>query len=99
MIQPRGGRGHKVPYEQTHVRVPLPVLDKVKRIIDRYRASVIEDSASGELDAPSCDDIEICIKLVNKFLEDANISEESINKPTRNNQNLRRFVDWLEGMK
>ena len=33
----KGGRGHKAPYESTHVRVPLPVKDKVEAIINEFR--------------------------------------------------------------
>lgn len=33
----KGGRGVKAPYETTHVRVPLPIKDKVQQIIDDYK--------------------------------------------------------------
>ncbi|NJN32782.1 MAG: hypothetical protein HC824_22000 [Synechococcales cyanobacterium RM1_1_8] len=99
MVQPKGGRGKTVPYEQKHVRVPIPVLDSVKSIVDRYRASVLAGDEFEESNKPSCEDIDLCIKLVNKFCEEESISKESFSKPTRNNQNLKRFVEWLEQKK
>jgi hypothetical protein len=42
MSKPLGGRGKVAPYETTHVRVPLPVKDKVDKIIEDYRLSIID---------------------------------------------------------
>lgn len=36
----KGGRGLKAPYETTHVRVPIPVKDKVQQIIDDYKNGI-----------------------------------------------------------
>jgi hypothetical protein len=33
----KGGRGLKAPYDTTHVRVPVPIKDKVQQIIDDYK--------------------------------------------------------------
>lgn len=33
----KGGRGNKAPYESTHVRVPLPIKDKVESIINEFK--------------------------------------------------------------
>jgi hypothetical protein len=33
----KGGRGLKAPYETTHVRVPVPIKDKVQQLIDDYK--------------------------------------------------------------
>lgn len=44
MLLPKGGRGHKVPYETRIIRVPAPVLDEVEAIANRYRQSVLEGS-------------------------------------------------------
>lgn len=35
----KGGRGHKAPYESTHVRVPLPIKDQVLELIEQYRVN------------------------------------------------------------
>ena len=42
MSKPLGGRGKVAPYETSHVRVPLPVKDKVNKIIEDYRLSIID---------------------------------------------------------
>lgn len=36
MLKPRGGRGHVASYKSTHVRVPIPLKNQVKELIDRY---------------------------------------------------------------
>lgn len=38
MVVWKGGRGVKAPYESTHVRVPLPVKEKVEAIIEAFKA-------------------------------------------------------------
>jgi len=35
------GRGNKAPYEQTHMRIPLPIKPQVEAIVAEYRASVL----------------------------------------------------------
>lgn len=41
MTRPKGGRGHVVPYETTHLRVPVPIKHKIQRQIDDYKALVL----------------------------------------------------------
>lgn len=41
MNKPVGGRGKKAPYESTHLRVPVPIKDKLQQIIDDFRNDVI----------------------------------------------------------
>lgn len=36
-----GGRGHKAPYETTHLRVPVPLKGDVEKLIEAYRAQVL----------------------------------------------------------
>jgi hypothetical protein len=38
----KGGRGLKAPYETTHVRVPLPIKEKVQQIIDDYKNDIVD---------------------------------------------------------
>lgn len=38
MNKPKGGRGHKAPYETTHVRIPVPILEEVERLKQRYHS-------------------------------------------------------------
>lgn len=37
MDKPKGGRGIRAPYESTHVRVPVPIKDRVEELIEQYR--------------------------------------------------------------
>lgn len=39
----RGGRGVKAPYETTHVRVPLPIKDKVEELCKVYKDGRLEE--------------------------------------------------------
>lgn len=39
----KGGRGVKAPYNTTHVRVPMPIKDKVQQIIDDYKNGISSD--------------------------------------------------------
>jgi hypothetical protein len=45
MSKPVGGRGHKAPYETTHMRVPVPVKEKVEQIIEEFRSGSVADSS------------------------------------------------------
>lgn len=42
MATPKGGRGHKAPYETTHVRIPVPIKGKVETLIEEFRLEVID---------------------------------------------------------
>jgi hypothetical protein len=45
MPKPVGGRGHKAPYETTHMRIPVPVKEKVEQIIEEFRSGNLADSS------------------------------------------------------
>lgn len=38
------GRGNKIPYKQTHMRIPLPIKTKVEALVAEYRQSVLNDA-------------------------------------------------------
>lgn len=42
----KGGRGVKAPYESTHVRVPLPVKEKVEAIIQAFKDGEVQEQQS-----------------------------------------------------
>lgn len=42
MSKPIGGRGNKAPYEQTHVRVPLPIKGKVEELKEMFLNGSLE---------------------------------------------------------
>ena len=65
MNKPKGGRGIKAPYETTHLIIPLPIKAEIEKLIDNYRASVIdgiEPENNGII--PLQDAIELCQKLM-----------------------------------
>jgi glutamate mutase epsilon subunit len=43
MSKPVGGRGKKAPYEQTHVRVPLPIKDKIEELKTMFLEGTLDD--------------------------------------------------------
>lgn len=65
MTRPIGGRGHKAPYETTHLRIPIPIKPEIEKLIAEYRLSVI-DGIEPEKDSllPLEDAIEMCRKLL-----------------------------------
>ena len=42
----RGGRGVKAPYESTHVRIPLPIKDKVEALSKAYKDGRLEEEVT-----------------------------------------------------
>lgn len=36
----KGGRSVKAPYQQTHLRIPLPIKDSIEKIVSTYRFAV-----------------------------------------------------------
>jgi phage tail tape-measure protein len=46
----RGGRGVKAPYESTHVRIPLPIKDKVEALSQAYKDGNLDDLESKTVD-------------------------------------------------
>lgn len=50
MAVPKGGRGHKAPYETTHVRVPVPIKEEVERLILAFKDDEQADSIKHPID-------------------------------------------------
>jgi hypothetical protein len=48
MAHTKGGRGLKAPYDTTHVRVPVPIKDKIQGIIDAYKESLDPNLGTSE---------------------------------------------------
>ncbi len=46
MTKPLGGRGKKAPYETAVIRVPVPLVPKVEKLIDDYRNLTINGEES-----------------------------------------------------
>jgi hypothetical protein len=69
----KGGRGLKAPYETTHVRVPVPIKEKVQKIIDDYK----NDIADTENDIL---EYEQAVELANKILKSKKGAAISLSK-------------------
>lgn len=70
----RGGRGVKAPYESTHVRIPLPIKDRVEALSKAFKDGRLED----ESNFPTLEDsVEIARKIL-KQKKSARISLESL---------------------
>ena len=95
MVKSKGGRGKYLPYEQTHVRVPLPVKEQVQRIIDNYRAIALGGETDDDRSKPDSLEVNAALNLLQQFIHEADIEPESYEKPTRDNRNLNRFQQWL----
>lgn len=46
----RGGKNNKAPYEITHIRVPLPLKEVLKKAIGIYTKAVIQNDSPGATD-------------------------------------------------
>jgi hypothetical protein len=42
MILPKGGRGHKAPYQTTHARIPVDLKAQVDSMVEQYRELVFQ---------------------------------------------------------
>lgn len=39
----KGGRGIKAPYESTHVRVPVPIKEKIEELIEQFKSGEVKE--------------------------------------------------------
>jgi hypothetical protein len=46
---PKGGRGHKAPYETATMRVPIPLHNRVEKLIEEYRSAVLTGNPTDTL--------------------------------------------------
>ena len=71
---PKGGRGHRAPYETTHRRIPTDIKPEIEILIDRYRTAILngeeytpmisEDYRTCPLLPPYEEMIGICKKII-----------------------------------
>lgn len=85
MNKPKGGRGHKAPYESTHVRVPVPLKAKVDKLIEEYRELVLngnqpEREAFNCADAMSLTSLDEAIGLAHEILKQKKSAKVSLEK-------------------
>lgn len=73
MAVSKGGRGLKAPYETTHVRVPVPIKEKIQKIIDDYKNDV--DDTEGDIL-----EYEQAVELANKILKSKKGAAISLSK-------------------
>lgn len=70
----RGGRGVKAPYESTHVRVPMPVKDRVEDLIKAYKDGRMDEKK----ELPSVDEVVEIARDILKKRKSAKVSLESL---------------------
>jgi phage tail tape-measure protein len=73
----RGGRGVKAPYESTHVRIPVPIKDKVEALSQAYKDGNLEDLESKTVDLDNA--IELARGIL-KQKKSARVSMENLLK-------------------
>jgi hypothetical protein len=88
MSKPVGGRGHVAPYETTHVRVPVPIKDKVERLIEEYRKSVLDGE---QFETPKL--------LFEDFQEPLEIARKIVKQKVSARHSLARLLSELYGVK
>lgn len=98
MNKPKGGRGHKAPYQVQMVRCPVPIKPEVEAVIARYRDRVAAGGSqlgkSPENAKPEID-VESVLKLVDRFVAEIGQTDSLYERSRRNNVNLARFRDWI----
>jgi hypothetical protein len=98
MVKPVGGRGHKAPYETMQMRVPVPIKPQVENLISRYRETILSGNEAIENQSLSEEqflEYIVCLKVVDKFVQEIGQSESLYDSTKRNNRNLAKFRDWL----
>lgn len=94
MTKPLGGRGQKAPYETVQVRCPVPIKPEVEALISAFRESVLSGEMPNKSDSPAI--YQDCLKLVFKFLEENELSEQLGDKRVARMYRLNQFAQWLE---
>jgi hypothetical protein len=70
----RGGRGVKAPYETTHVRIPVPIKDRVEELSKAFK-----DGSLGEKSEPmSLDEAVIAAREILRKKKSARVSMETL---------------------
>lgn len=89
----KGGRGNTAPYQQTHMRIPLPLKSQVARLVEEFRAQAVGDY---EVRSDAVD-YRAATKAVNEFIEEYELSAK-IQEPRRfrDVKKLSEFLSWLQ---
>ena len=93
MSKLKGGRGHTAPYQQTHMRIPLPLKPQVARLVEEFRLQ-----AMGDYEVRSdAVDYRAAAKAVNEFIEEQGL-EAKIHEPRRfrDVKKLSDLLLWLQ---
>lgn len=99
MDKPKGGRGKKAPYETTHLRVPVPIKDRVEELIDVYRAGLLGVADDLQNDAYYLADEYKKTNMLTS-LEDAKEKAKSIIKEKKSaSQSLAKLLTVIYGEK
>jgi regulator of replication initiation timing len=82
-MKPKGGRGHTVPYRSHSLKVPEPVLEQVREMVDRYHFHLHE---GGDVLSPP--------RFLKAFQADESVPSEP-SEPTAEVEKLRLKVAYL----
>jgi hypothetical protein len=70
----RGGRGVKAPYESTHVRIPVPIKERVEELSKAYKDGRLEETSQ----LPLLEDAIETSRKILKQKKSARISMETL---------------------
>ena len=89
----KGGRGHTAPYQQTHMRIPLPLKSQVARLVEQFRLQAVDDY---EVSSDAVD-YRAATKAVNEFIEEQELGAK-MQEPRRfrDVKKLSDFLLWLQ---
>lgn len=81
----KGGRGHKAPYDTTHVRVPVPLKPKVDILVEEYKNYVLEGKVSetekwGVSAAMTLTSLDEALGIARSILKQKKSAKESLTK-------------------
>jgi chromosome segregation ATPase len=105
-MKPKGGRGHTVPYRSHSLKVPEPLLEQVREMVDRYHFYLYEEGDAlspprflkafqADESVPS-ESSEATAEVEKLRLEVAYLKSENQKLERKNNKLLKEFSDTSE---
>lgn len=73
-MKPKGGRGHVVPYQTTHLRVPVPIKPRLEQIIDDYKTDILKGVDYSERNYLNVNEAKKLAKQILKYKKSAKAS-------------------------
>lgn len=89
------GRGNKAPYEQTHMRIPLPIKPQVEILVAEFREQALRDAGISESGLSKPSEVELP-QLPSK--DEAIAKAHEIAKESKKgSKHLLQLVEWIYG--